>query len=1238
MGTSHAMSYPLRHVSIRVPWHDSGWKGTVCAAPHLNGACAKLKRIAEKKNDQEEMPIAGESFESLSRDKWPCCVDERIGFMAPFELEQTKTHALASTDPEHYGHFQPTRQRYPAYSAGVVPFKWLMKSELERIKDLYGLNVDLEREPELNYETTWIHVAENQEPLLDCFASHLKEEASLCLFYAKHVPFVEGTARVIVGVGRVRKVGKLTEYKRNGDGIRGMVWERPVQHSIRPAGGDGFLMPYLEMLERAAEDPSLDLEPYVAHAPSEHWNEFSYASELVTHDGAIASLLSVESALARMEEDLGIATGWQRQWVHDELVRLWKVRGPYPGLGAVLRAFGLSRGLYLAHALQHRAGENANPWPEVAKAFQNPESLPEELRRDLKELAPAWKNLPAKRRETLKLLSRFELDSTQAEKVYDEKSRASAGWNCTDDEVLQNPYQLYEISRHDPEGISLLTIDRGVFPDDSVRLLHPLEGPGALESGVDFRRIRAFTIKALEEASDQGHTLCFTGDLAEAIREVPVQPKCPATADILSAAVAMMEPHVVALGEGQPALQLRRYAEIGDLVRKNVMRRVEGKRHTLKKDWARLLDERFGPSSDDEETRARREKAASLAELAESRFSVLVGSAGTGKTTVLSFLCRSKEVLAEGLLLLAPTGKARVRMQQLAGAQDVEAYTVAQFLNRHKRYNPWTARYHLNPNAPKADGYGTVIIDEASMLTEDMLGALVDALQGVKRLVFVGDPSQLPPIGAGRPFVDIVSKLRQGVAEGAFPRVSKGYAELTVERRQVGAARPDLRFARWFSSTPPSAGEDDVFSFGDQEHKTIRFVEWTKPEDFQKKLVSVLVDELGLSDESDVRGFNRSMGCTTSGDFDYFNASRNGQAGAVSKVEAWQILSPLRGNPFGANDINRQIHERYRAGFLELATKHRNRKVPKPMGSERIVYGDKVINVRNHGRKDFWPDTEEAQGYLANGEIGIAIGQWRTQNMKKAPWVLKVEFSSQQGISYDFKARDFQEEGEAVLELAYALTVHKAQGSQFGLVVVVVPEGHPIISRELVYTALTRHETRVVVMHQGPRTLLKNFTEPHSSETARRRTNLVAPCRMVEAQSTEKGSSFLQENLIHLTSRGTAVRSKSELLIAEALINAQVDFGYERPLTLGGVTRYPDFTIVDDVTGKTIYWEHLGMLERSDYRRAWEKKLAWYHDHGVLPHDHPDAEDAVLITTKDTSMTGIDMSEVKKLIEEVCGG
>lgn len=139
--------------------------------------------------------------------------------------------------------------------------------------------------------------------------------------------------------------------------------------------------------------------------------------------------------------------------------------------------------------------------------------------------------------------------------------------------------------------------------------------------------------------------------------------------------------------------------------------------------------------------------------------------------------------------------------------------------------------------------------------------------------------------------------------------------------------------------------------------------------------------------------------------------------------------------------------------------------------------------------------------------------------------------------------------GEAALELAYALTVHKAQGSQFQLVILVIPEGHPILSRELIYTALTRHQDRVVVMHQGARSLLKEFSAPHRSETARRMTNFT-PCKMLEFPQA-KGSVFLQDGLLHRTSKGLAVRSKSELIIADALTHAGILFEYEKPLTMG---------------------------------------------------------------------------------------
>ena len=125
-------------------------------------------------------------------------------------------------------------------------------------------------------------------------------------------------------------------------------------------------------------------------------------------------------------------------------------------------------------------------------------------------------------------------------------------------------------------------------------------------------------------------------------------------------------------------------------------------------------------------------------------------------------------------------------------------------------------------------------------------------------------------------------------------------------------------------------------------------------------------------------------------------------------------------------NINRLIHLKYRERLLQVSKYYGARKrIPKALGPENIIYGDKVINVINNTRES-WPK-ENSRNYVANGEIGIACGSY---SAKKANDYLHVEFASQKGVSYTYTGQDFNEEsGTACLELAYALTVHKAQGN-----------------------------------------------------------------------------------------------------------------------------------------------------------------------------------------------------------------
>lgn len=900
----------------------------------------------------------------------------------------------------------------------------------------------------------------------------------------------------------------------------------------------------------------------------------------------------------------------------------------------------------MAHALLEKAGENADPWPLVDRMFAEPNKhLPTHLAAGVgKTMCEKWARLPDERRALLKLVSRFEFTGKQAKVLYVQEERVKAGIEIKDAEILANPYTLYESTRLTADPVSIWTVDRGVFPVDIIRKVHPLPEPTALDAGTDTRRVRAFSVSVLEDAASNGNTLLPQDQIVLAIRGLTLQPPCEVDADLMTVAKdefggIMTE---IKLTNSAPALQLARLSAMGEVIRSALDKRIKGKRHTVEADWRKLLDDHLekqdAANSDELEERARAEKIAALKELSESRLSVLIGPAGTGKTTLLSVLCSHPEVAADGVLLLAPTGKARVRMEQSTRDLQLTGYTIAQFLSPH-RYDGTTGRYRLSTK-PTEVGARTVIIDEASMLTEEMLGALIQALKGVHRLILIGDYRQLPPIGAGRPFVDIVKHLAPENVTAQFPRVSRGYAELTIRRRQAGEDREDLQLAEWFSGSPIAPGEDDVFDkvvrTGRSQH--VRFEQWESADDLRSNLINVLVDELQLNGPEDIAGFDATLGGEPWNERTFFNRRRGDKVGAAEAAESWQVLSPVRSAAHGVPDLNRLIHKQFRKPMIEAARKVRNRKYPKPMGAEEIVYGDKVINLVNtdprqwrHKHRHVYPEKDDS--YIANGEIGMAVGFFWKRGLPDFRYKLKIEFSSQPGYEYDFTARDFGEEGNPVLELAYALTVHKSQGSEFGTVVLVLPSPCRLLSRELLYTALTRQKNRIIILHQGPRSELRKYSSDDHSETARRLTNLFLAPSPIQIDGR-----FYEKYLIHRTSRGEMVRSKSEVIVADHLANMHIEYSYEQPLTIDGVTKYPDFTVEDAESGDTFYWEHCGMLHVPSYLRRWEEKLLWYKDKGIAPHEQGGGPSGTLIITRDEPNGSIDSARIMKIISDVLHG
>ncbi|MGR4000339.1 MAG: AAA family ATPase [Alphaproteobacteria bacterium] len=875
-------------------------------------------------------------------------------------------------------------------------------------------------------------------------------------------------------------------------------------------------------------------------------------------------------------------------------------------------------GTLFAMALSDEIEENADPWPMIDSIFSGNRNPPKASPDITEMFRKRWRHMKQEplRLDFLKLLARMEMTKDQAIRALEFNEK----------EILDNPYRLFEEDRTKEEPISFNTVEQGLYPGEEVAVAHPLPRScdPALREYDNVQRLRAVCVKILEENATRGHTLSPMNEVKGIARNLPVARKIPLDEEIVDICRDDFDPIVSVVGnKNDMTIQLDRYAESKKLLQAAVDERLQNAPTKTAIDWRELVDKKFGKlkKDDKDEERARKEKAIALGHLANSRIAVLIGPAGTGKTTVLHLLLEQREIVGNLLLLLAPTGKARVRLGQ--GGQ-----TIAQFLLRLNRYDVNTGRYFTNSDAGKIEAT-TCVVDESSMLTEDMLVAIVDALPPNCRLILVGDPYQLPPIGAGCPFVDIIEYLQH-------KKNRSGVGELTIPRRQIGEGekstpvltRADVQLAAIFSGRPLPPGEDEIITnaikgIGDD---TVKYRRWDSLADLANLIDKVLAEELGGTGEGLIQAFEESLGATrkTKNEKVYLEFDRD----IAHKVSQWQILSVNRNGPGGSIFLNRSIKEQWRSNRLHQSVNAPRYKdwmrFTKPRGPERIVYGDKVICVRNHQREP-WIYSEKVRGeseFLANGEIGIVTGQKKWG--KSSPKFTWVEFADRSDRRFSFISSDFSEEDQPHLDLAYALTVHKAQGSEFDSVIVVLPSHSRLISREMLYTALTRQKRRIWILHQGSFDRFLDLRQYRASDMAARLTNLFH-------------TTAYKERLIHRTLRGEMVRSKNELVIANILCGMEkggsLTYDVEPRLPFDdGSGRWADFRV--EAKGQIWYWEHCGMLNDKHYRDRWERKKKLYADNGFTIYSDKNTNGR-LIVTEDGPEQGLDSKAIEETIQKL---
>lgn len=1223
------------HLTLRAAWHENRWDGTVCRNPSQNTFCIALDRIRLERDDAAEERTAGRPLGDLTDADLPACKAESGAFMNRASWTRTFRHPYRDNDKTErtHGCLKDTRVVVPEYATFAVPFAWMLKSnqnELDR-----SLPNRLTPDDSAPFPTPWVFGAKRQEEISELVFSRLSDERSLVFFYTKEgQPIDENLSRLVVGVGRILKVGKLLRYESTAPHTYAL-WDRVIRHSIRPEGHDGFLLPYHDYLEPTGNDDedarrrSLLSDIAVTVDPG-HMEEFSFAAELAGSGTALSILTRCLHAV-RLVRQHGIAKGpWERreEWLNEQIAAVWKERGAFPGTGSVLEALGMRLGtsLFLELLSSGMIRSDDDPWPVVDAILRGHKSPPQPAYKDdLDAVRATWEGLGEERRALLLLLSRFDLTPGQARRWFDPTERSKATHQAiADSAILENPYRIAEADLGDSRDVPVTIgiIDRGLMPECTIAAKHPVPPPSAVGSVLDKRRVRAAFVSSLRRAADQGDSLLSVDEILERLPKLDLTQPCVVGMDWITANSAFLSGVIEMLdiiarsGDEErqiPALQLSEYKRQEDRLRSILRARAQAQLPPVSANWSSLLQRAISEAGGTVDTGNSRhsdalaEQAAALERITKRKLSVLTGKAGTGKTSVLGALLLCDPIVIEGVLLLAPTGKARVRLGRAANA---EAMTIAQFLNRLGRYDG----IRQKPLLTGKDKYRrerTVVIDEASMLTMDTLLAVFEALDmgHVKRVILVGDPNQLPPIGVGRPFADLIASL-EGYAEADDPKTkatAEAMARLTVEVRAVAGEPSDtLRLASWFTRESQYPDADRILSAVEMggSFNDLEIVYWQTPEDLRNRLLEQFAKQLGIKGTGDIQGFNRALGFTEKGwmPFD-----------APEGVESFQILSPVRMHPHGVYETNRWVQRSFRGPEIRRAREHQGTS----LGDEEIVVCDKVIQLENQTRTAY-DGSQQRDEYIANGEIGTVCPG-------KGGW-LNVVFSGRPGLRFGYCGRDFRQ-GSGPLELAYALTVHKAQGSEFRKVFVIVPKNCRLLSRELLYTGLTRSRDRLVLLMEGnDGSGLYDLTKPERSETARRNTNLFAGVVREHIDLTPYA-----DHLIHRTEKGHMVRSKSELVIANLLYRTEGlrDYEYERPLegvSVPGRLR-PDFTFISPA-GEPILWEHLGMMAHDDYRRSWEWKRDWYLQNGFCEGEN-------LLTTQDDNNGGLDSVKIKEVAEHI---
>ena len=375
-----------------------------------------------------------------------------------------------------------------------------------------------------------------------------------------------------------------------------------------------------------------------------------------------------------------------------------------------------------------------------------------------------------------------------------------------------------------------------------------------------------------------------------------------------------------------------------------------------------------------------------IREAATSGLLIVTGGPGTGKTTIVNGILSLYDQMGLTCMLAAPTGRAAKRMTEVTGQ---EASTIHRLLEAE--IDPHSGQLFFTRDESNPLKTHAVILDEMSMVDIQLLYSLMQALPARARLILVGDPDQLPPVGPGFPFNDMLrsGKLPSVRLTEIFRQAQQSLIVMNAHRVNAGQM-PELNNVK-----------NDFFFLGAKTEEAVG-----------QTIVGLCATRLP-----------KNMG-----------------------IQPWeiQVLSPTKKGTAGTVYLNQILQE--------SLNPHAPDKKERRYGDTCFREGDRVMQVRNN-YDILWKKTDGSVvgSGIFNGDVGIVTA------IDNDMETMTVRFDDREA-DYDFTQLN-------ELELAYAMTVHKSQGSEYRAVVLAAWNGSPyLLSRSILYTAITRAKELLIIV------------------------------------------------------------------------------------------------------------------------------------------------------------------------------